>query len=70
MWLDQRVQNEATHLDQWVIEKTGLQRSAYFSALKMKWLLHNVKDVKMAKDEHRLMMGTVNSWIIYVRYHY
>lgn len=67
MWLDQRVQAQASLLDQWIIDKTGLQRSAYFSALKMKWLLENVASVKQANKEHRLVLGNVNSWIIFVR---
>lgn len=68
VWLDQRVQKEALDLDSWVIEKSGLQRSAYFSALKMKWLLNNAKAVINSKQKENLMLGNVNSWIIYVHY--
>jgi glycerol kinase len=43
----------------------GLPVSTYFSALKIKWLMDNVKDVKKAMDEKRCLFGTVDSWLIW-----
>lgn len=47
--------------------KTGLPISTYFSAVKLRWLLDNVDDVRRAVLSERAMFGTVDSWIIWVR---
>jgi len=44
---------------------TGLPISTYFSAVKMKWLIDNVPEVKKGVDEKRCMFGTIESWLIY-----
>ncbi|GBP75324.1 Glycerol kinase 3 [Eumeta japonica] len=44
---------------------SGLPISPYFSALKMKWLKDNVKAVKTAAREKRLVYGTVDAWIVW-----
>ncbi|XP_026764899.1 glycerol kinase isoform X2 [Galleria mellonella] len=44
---------------------SGLPISPYFSALKMKWLKDNVKAVKKASKERKLLFGTVDSWIVW-----
>ncbi|XP_060808028.1 glycerol kinase isoform X2 [Amyelois transitella] len=44
---------------------SGLPISPYFSALKMRWLKDNVKAVRKASREKRLLFGTVDSWIIW-----
>ncbi len=46
-------------------EKTGLIVDAYFSASKIRWLLDNVEEVKKALAEGRLMVGTVETYLIY-----
>eukprot|EP00930_Biecheleria_cincta_P084581 TRINITY_DN74028_c0_g1_i1.p1 TRINITY_DN74028_c0_g1~~TRINITY_DN74028_c0_g1_i1.p1 ORF type:complete len:656 (-),score=117.90 TRINITY_DN74028_c0_g1_i1:217-1938(-) len=46
-------------------KQTGLPISTYFSAVKMKWLLDNVVEVKKAADENRCCFGTIESWLIY-----
>jgi glycerol kinase len=46
-------------------EKCGLPFSTYFSAVKLKWLLENVEAVKLARDEGRLMFGTIDTWLLY-----
>ncbi|XP_049882167.1 glycerol kinase isoform X2 [Pectinophora gossypiella] len=43
----------------------GLPISPYFSALKMRWLKDNVKAVRRASRDKRLMFGTVDTWIIW-----
>lgn len=40
--------------------------STYFSAAKYVWLLENVPAVREAKEDGRLMIGTVDSWLLYV----
>ncbi|XP_034837500.1 glycerol kinase 3-like isoform X3 [Maniola hyperantus] len=44
---------------------SGLPISPYFSALKMRWLKDNVKSVRRASRDKRLLFGTVDSWIIW-----
>lgn len=48
--------------------KSGLPLSPTFSALKLKWLLEEVPEVKKAANENRLCFGTIDSWVIYVSY--
>ena len=46
-------------------DQCGLPLCAYFSALKIKWLIENVPEVKEAVDENRCAFGTVDSWLIW-----
>ena len=48
-----------------LLQICGLPLSTYPSAVKLLWLLRNVKEVKAAYDEGRLSFGTVDSWLIY-----
>uniref|UniRef100_A0A8C6UL22 glycerol kinase n=1 Tax=Neogobius melanostomus TaxID=47308 RepID=A0A8C6UL22_9GOBI len=48
-----------------VVHKTGLPISTYFSAVKLRWLLDNVDEVKQAVVSGRALFGTVDSWIIW-----
>ncbi|KAI7897742.1 uncharacterized protein BX663DRAFT_481347 [Cokeromyces recurvatus] len=43
----------------------GLPLTTYFSAVKLKWMLDHVPEVKVAYENNRLQFGTVDSWIIY-----
>uniref|UniRef100_A0A6I8SNB7 glycerol kinase n=1 Tax=Xenopus tropicalis TaxID=8364 RepID=A0A6I8SNB7_XENTR len=45
--------------------RTGLPLSTYFSAVKIRWLLDNVEEIRHAVSEGRAMFGTVDSWIIW-----
>lgn len=46
--------------------KTGLPLySTYFSCSKLRWLLDNEPDVKRSYDNHELMFGTVDTWLIF-----
>lgn len=49
----------------WLKDKTGLPMSTYFSAFKLRWLIDNVEEVKLALKSDRLMFGTVDSWILW-----
>ncbi|XP_066905890.1 glycerol kinase [Halyomorpha halys] len=73
VWLDMRTTSTLEMLLEKVPNKNknvhqkvcGLPLSPYFSALKMKWLLDNVEDVRNALHEGRLMMGTMDTWLIW-----
>lgn len=45
--------------------KTGLPMSEYFSALKMSWILQNVKEAKDTEKNAKLCLGTIDSWLLY-----
>lgn len=47
--------------------RTGLPISTYFSAVKLRWLMDNVDEVREAVESHRAMFGTVDSWLIWVK---
>ncbi|MBE6660470.1 MAG: glycerol kinase GlpK [Ruminococcaceae bacterium] len=44
---------------------TGLRLDPYFSGTKIKWMLDNVRGAKQLAKEGHLMVGTVDSWLIY-----
>jgi len=44
---------------------TGLEPDSYFSAGKIAWLLNNVPQVQSAMKKERLMIGTLDSWLIW-----
>ncbi|MFZ3230611.1 MAG: glycerol kinase GlpK [Pseudobdellovibrio sp.] len=45
--------------------KTGLVLDPYFSASKMRWLIENVKDVKLALKENDLCFGTIDTFLMW-----
>ena len=45
--------------------KTGLILDPYFSATKIQWLLENVEAVQDALNRKTLMVGTLDSWMIW-----
>ncbi len=49
----------------YVREKTGLLIDAYFSGSKIKWILENVSGAQALADKGELLVGTVDSWLIY-----
>ncbi|KAI9597986.1 glycerol kinase [Syncephalis fuscata] len=46
-------------------EQCGLPLTTYFSALKIKWMLNEVKEVQEAAKNDTLRCCTVDSWLIY-----
>lgn len=48
-----------------VQEKSGLLIDPYFSASGVKWILDNVKGAREAADNGDLLMGTIESWLIW-----
>eukprot|EP00126_Sphaerothecum_destruens_P001777 Sdes_comp15195_c0_seq2m4025 len=73
VWLDMRTSATVTRLvnscpgkDKLYLQpRCGLPISTYFSAVKLCWLFDNVPAVEFAFEENRLMVGTVDSWIIW-----
>lgn len=46
-------------------DKTGLVVDAYFSASKARWILENVKDAKQKAADGELLLGTIDTWLIW-----
>lgn len=46
-------------------EKSGLLIDPYFSASGVKWILDNVEDAREQADKGELLMGTIDSWLIW-----
>ncbi|GAB0097837.1 Glycerol kinase [Sergentomyia squamirostris] len=46
-------------------EISGLPISPYFSALKIRWLKDNIRDVYRACRQKRCLAGTIDSWLIW-----
>jgi len=80
VWQDRRTTERVEELEEedkvgWIREKTGLECDAYFSATKVEWILENAdpiklqrfrpKDTKDRAEAGELMMGTIDSWLIY-----
>ncbi|XP_060510782.1 glycerol kinase 2 [Panthera onca] len=72
VWLDLRTQSTVENLrkkipenNNFVTSKTGLPLSTYFSAVKLRWILDNVRKVQKAVEEGRALFGTIDSWLIW-----
>uniref|UniRef100_A0A8C2WXF4 Probable glycerol kinase n=1 Tax=Cyclopterus lumpus TaxID=8103 RepID=A0A8C2WXF4_CYCLU len=73
VWLDLRTQSTVERLinktpgrnKNHLKHKTGLPISTYFSAVKLRWMMDNVDEVRDAVVSHRAMFGTVDSWLIW-----
>ncbi|XP_014776025.1 glycerol kinase [Octopus bimaculoides] len=73
VWLDMRTSATVNKLlanipdnDKDVLRpQCGLPVTTYFSALKIRWLLDNVPEVKAALKEKRCLFGTVDSWLLW-----
>lgn len=45
--------------------KTGLKADPYFSASKVKWIMDHVNGVKDRAKQGKLLLGTIDSWLIW-----
>src|SRR3954471_7900282 len=66
VWQDKRSQeilDELTDSEEEVRELSGLPFDPYFSAAKLAWLLRHNEEVQKARDDGRLRMGTVDSFL-------
>jgi glycerol kinase len=46
-------------------EKTGLPLSTYFSALKIRWILENIRDARKQAEGGELLFGTVDTYLLW-----
>ncbi|MBU9711225.1 glycerol kinase GlpK [Evansella tamaricis] len=51
--------------EQLVQTKTGLTIDPYFSATKISWILSHVKDARYLANQGKLLVGTIDSWLIW-----
>jgi glycerol kinase len=69
VWQDTRTAELMDNLSQsqkeLIIDRTGLAIAPYFSASKMKWLIHNVPAVAAAVKAGTARIGTMDSWILW-----
>nr|XP_006975425.1 glycerol kinase 2 [Peromyscus maniculatus bairdii] len=72
VWLDLRTQSTVESLSKkipgnsnFVKSKTGLPLSTYFSAVKLRWMLDNLRPIQKAVEEGRALFGTIDSWLIW-----
>ncbi|MEO0404240.1 MAG: FGGY family carbohydrate kinase, partial [Bacteroidota bacterium] len=71
VWQDQRTSRRCseikkdTDLTNSIRDKTGLIPDSYFSASKMEWLMQEVPEVNAAAESADLLLGTIDSWIIW-----
>ncbi|WP_426709503.1 glycerol kinase GlpK [Cetobacterium sp. SF1] len=52
-------------LTDYVRENTGLVIDAYFSGIKIKWILDNVPGAREEAEKGNLLFGTVDTWLIW-----
>jgi len=49
----------------YIYDTTGLRLDPYFSGTKIKWLLDNVDGLRERADRGEIMVGTVDTWLIW-----
>jgi len=70
VWQDTRVESMVTEfakqggLDRFRA-KTGLPLSTYFSALKIRWILENVRDARKQAEAGEILCGTVDTYLLW-----
>jgi glycerol kinase len=70
VWQCRRTSNLCKELEEKGYEsivhsKTGLKLDPYFSASKVKWILDNIEGVKERATKGKLLLGTIDSWLIW-----
>lgn len=70
VWQDKRTSDYCDELkkqghEKSVREKTGLVIDSYFSGTKVKWILDNVKGARAKAESGELIMGTIDTWLIW-----
>ncbi len=70
VWQDRRTSDYCDELreqghEDLIREKTGLVIDAYFVATKVKWILDNVEGAKNKAQEGKLILGTIDSWLVW-----
>lgn len=69
VWQDRRTAKQSDKLKEdhgtMITQKTGVPVDAYFSALKIKWILDHVKDAWIKVENGELLAGTLDAWLIW-----
>ncbi|KAK4317811.1 hypothetical protein Pmani_011135 [Petrolisthes manimaculis] len=73
VWLDARTASTVEAIlkvtpgqnKDYVKDLCGLPITTYFSALKLRWLLDNVKEVQEVAGRGNLLFGTVDTWLLW-----
>ncbi len=52
-------------ISEYIRHNTGLVIDSYFSGTKIHWILNNVATSKYLMEENRLMIGTIDTWLIW-----
>nr|AZL94747.1 glycerol kinase [Nephromyces sp. MMRI] len=71
VWMDARTSNIVDELIKTYGGKgvftpiTGLPINTYFSAVKIRWLIENVQNVRQAIENNTLLFGTIDTWLIW-----
>lgn len=70
VWQDMRVEGEVAQLaaagvEEKVRERTGLPLSTYFSGLKLRWILENVRGARARAEAGELLFGTIDAFLIW-----
>ncbi len=70
VWQDKRTADICENmknngLTEHVRQTTGLVIDSYFSGTKVKWILDNVKGAKQKAENGDLLMGTVDTWLVW-----
>jgi len=70
VWQDKRTSSYCNELkaqgyQKTIREKTGIVIDSYFSGTKVKWILDNVEGARQKAEAGDLVMGTVDTWLIW-----
>lgn len=70
VWQDKRTADiceemKQADLEPHIRENTGLVIDSYFSATKVAWILRNVEGAREKADKGELLMGTIDTWLIW-----
>jgi glycerol kinase len=70
VWQDRRTaplceKLKSDGLEDYIRKNTGLVVDAYFTGTKIKWILDNVEGARKLADEGNLLVGTIDSWLVW-----
>jgi glycerol kinase len=69
VWQDRRTAQAADRLranhEKFIRERTGVPVDAYFSGLKIQWILDNVEDARRRAEKGELMAGTLDAYLLW-----
>ncbi|HJX83616.1 MAG TPA: glycerol kinase GlpK [Candidatus Angelobacter sp.] len=70
VWQDMRVADDVARLSRelgqdFFRDKTGLPLSAYFSALKIRWMLENISGIRQQAEAGEVLFGNIDTWLLW-----